>query len=183
MAKDQKSMASCGFYFILLLIYLHMVGCLYFFFCLQTYEKSTAKLDMLDQLQLRDFRPYYEEEYRSAKEAIALKGEGATVHAWMSPVDNYDGKEKFWRSYELSRLTMEEKDELSAKNGGLSEKDYQNGHFAFIWSYCIYYTLEVIGGNEMQPAQEIEQFFVVIMNIVGLIFITWIIGEIAVIVA
>ena len=41
----------------------------------------------------------------------------------------------------------------------------------------------VIGGNEMQPAQNLELFFVVMMNIVGLIFMTWIAGEIAVLVA
>ena len=35
----------------------------------------------------------------------------------------------------------------------------------------------------MQPAQEIELAFVVAMNIGGLIFMTWIVGEIAVIVA
>lgn len=35
----------------------------------------------------------------------------------------------------------------------------------------------------MQPAQVIEQGFVVFMNICGLIFITWISGEIAVLIA
>lgn len=35
----------------------------------------------------------------------------------------------------------------------------------------------------MQPAQPVEQAFVVFMNIAGLIFVTWISGEIAVLIA
>ena len=46
----------------------------------------------------------------------------------------------------------------------------------------IYYSVLVIGGNEMQPAQAFELMLVVIMNITGLIFITWISGEIAVLI-
>lgn len=34
MQKDAKAQFSCCFYFVLLLIYLHMIGCLFFFFCL-----------------------------------------------------------------------------------------------------------------------------------------------------
>ena len=48
---------------------------------------------------------------------------------------------------------------------------------------CIYYSVLVLGGNEMQPAQSSELLFVVFMNITGLIFMTWIAGEIAVLVA
>lgn len=108
----------------------------------------------------------------------------ATVHAWVPPVDNYDGSEVIWRMYELSRLSENDKNALKEKYPGiLSRKDEQNGHWTYIWSVCIFYSILVIGGNEMQPAQEIELAFVVAMNICGLIFMTWIIGEIAVLVA
>ena len=45
--KYQKAWASFGYYFVLLLIYLHMLGCLFFFFCLQTYEVSSTRLGIL----------------------------------------------------------------------------------------------------------------------------------------
>ena len=51
--KDTKAKASCGFYFVLLLIYLHMVGSLFFFFCLTTYEYSSTRLGIIDELGLR----------------------------------------------------------------------------------------------------------------------------------
>lgn len=35
----------------------------------------------------------------------------------------------------------------------------------------------------MQPAQPAEQFFVVLMNIAGLVFMTWISGNIAVLIS
>ena len=55
--------------------------------------------------------------------------------------------------------------------------------WAYVWSVCIYYSALVIGGNELQPAQPTELLFVVFMNIFGLLFLTWIAGEIAVLVA
>ncbi len=91
-----------------------------------------------------------------------------------------DGGEEFWKMYELSRLTDDEKDELPYE---MNQRDTVNGKWYYIWAVSIYYSVLVIGGNEMQPAQEIELFFVVMMNIVGLIFMTWIAGEIAVLVA
>ena len=37
LTKETKSKASCCFYFCLMIIYLHMVGSLFFYFCLTTY--------------------------------------------------------------------------------------------------------------------------------------------------
>ena len=47
-------MSSCGFYFILLLIYLHMMGCLFFFACLKTYGRSSKRIGVLDELGMRE---------------------------------------------------------------------------------------------------------------------------------
>ena len=104
------------------------------------------------------------------------------ILAWVPVYDNYDGTEKFWRSYELSQL---EEDQLSKlnKDGFVNDDEVNTSHWSYIWSVMIYYSVLVIGGNEMQPAQQNELTFVVGMNIFGLIFITWISGEIAVIVS
>ena len=119
-----------------------------------------------------------------AADAVSAKASnpsvGAVVHAWTPAYDNYDGTEQFWRMYELSRLDSDEKDKIK---DALNNKDFENGYWQYIWAVSIYYSVLVIGGNEMQPAQEIELAFVVAMNIGGLIFMTWIVGEIAVIVA
>jgi CRP-like cAMP-binding protein len=40
----------------------------------------------------------------------------------------------------------------------------------------------VIGGNELQPAQNLDLLFVVFMNIGGLLWMTWIAGEISVLI-
>jgi len=70
------------------------------------------------------------------------------VHAWTPAFDNYDGSEKFWRMYELSRLTEDEKETIG-KNLTLTLKDEQNGNWFYIWAISIYYSVLVIGGNEM----------------------------------
>ena len=103
--KDQKSTASCGYYFVLLLIYLHMVGCLFFFFCLQTYNVSSTKIGILEGLNLHDYNSQYIDEIGMAKQNVISKGHWhagndettpanlATVHAWVPAFDNYDGTE------------------------------------------------------------------------------------------
>lgn len=70
------------------------------------------------------------------------------MHAWTPAFDNYDGSEKFWRMYELSRLTEDEKETIG-KNLTLTLKDEQNGNWFYIWAISIYYSVLVIGGNEM----------------------------------
>lgn len=73
------------------------------------------------------------------------------MHAWTPAYDNYDGTEKFWRMYELSRLDAEDKDMLEIEDV-IDEHDKANGHWEYIWAVSIYYSVLVIGGNEMQPA-------------------------------
>lgn len=100
----------------------------------------------------------------------------------MPAFDNYDGSEKFWRHYELSTLSYAEK-KLLFDQGYIGENELDRTDWAYVWSVMVYYSVLVIGGNEMQPAQPLELFVVVVMNIMGLIFMTWIAGEIAVLVA
>ena len=71
------------------------------------------------------------------------------MHAWTPAYDNYDGSEEFWRMFELSRLTSQEKERLKDL---LNDKDQENGNWEYIWAVSIYYSVLVIGGNEMQPA-------------------------------
>ena len=125
------------------------------------------------------------QEWNTAAEAVEGKREYAefdpSVFGWVPAFDNYDGTEKFWRMYELSRLSDEDFTYLDEQEV-LTPLDHKNGNWLYIWGICIYYSVLVIGGNEMQPAQEIELVWVVVMNISGLIFITWISGEIAVLI-
>ena len=195
--KDVKAEASCLYYFVLLVIYLHVMGCLFFLACLTTYNVSTFKLTYMEELALvekneTDGKLYglngeedFIAQWNQATEAVKAKQEwddyNPQIFAWVPAYDNYDGTEKFWRMYELSRLSQENMDTLEEKNI-LTDLDHQNGHWLYIWGVCIYYSVLVIGGNEMQPAQELELIWVVVMNISGLIFITWISGEIAVLI-
>lgn len=81
---DRKAGMSCCFYFVLLIIYLHMMGCLFFLFCLTTYEASSFRLDVIDSIGLRVAQddgtvsypyPEYAPFYSFAEEAVAKKGE------------------------------------------------------------------------------------------------------------
>lgn len=42
--KSEKATMSCGYFFFLLLIYLHIMACLFFTVCLSTYAASTTRL-------------------------------------------------------------------------------------------------------------------------------------------
>ena len=48
--KDVKAEASCLYYFVLLVIYLHVMGCLFFLACLTTYKVSTFKIGYMQEL-------------------------------------------------------------------------------------------------------------------------------------
>ena len=64
----------------------------------------------------------------------------------------------------------------------IDEFETETCEWCYIWAVCIYYSVLVIGGNEMQPAQNLDLLYVVTMNICGLIFMTWIAGEISVLI-
>ena len=116
---------SCGYFFILLLIYLHIMACLFFTVCLGTYKASTDRLKTLDAMELRfnESRPgvkcckfdSLEPEVAECERAVMdffgyddpdkIDYEyGSRIHAWLPAYDNYDNTEQFWRHYELSLL-------------------------------------------------------------------------------
>ena len=84
----------------------------------------------------------------------------STIYAWVPAYDNFDGSEKFWRTYELSQLEEDQISKLNA-DGFVDDDEVNADHWAYIWSVMIYYSVLVIGGNEMQPAQQNELAFVV----------------------
>ena len=62
-----------------------MIGCLFFFFCMLSYNESSLKKDNLDTLGLRVhdddseittwFRPEYANEYQASIDSVASKSE------------------------------------------------------------------------------------------------------------
>lgn len=117
-----------------------------------------------------------------AQAEVDSKGPDSQILAWVPAYDNFDGSERFWRHYELSLMEEDQKRQLYDA-GYLNELELNKTEWTYVWSVCIYYSVLVIGGNELQPAQVPDLLFVVFMNIIGLIFMTWIAGEIAVLVA
>ena len=75
-------------------------------------------------------------------------GRGANILAWTPAYDNYDGTEKFWRHYELSLLDDSQKIKLK-DDGHLSEEEMNVTEWTYVWSVMIYYSVLVIGGNEL----------------------------------
>ena len=76
------------------------------------------------------------------------------VIAWQPPYDYFDGTERFWDKYE--------------------NKDY-----FFIYCVCLYYSVLVIGGNELGPRETSELVYVVMINLIGAIVNAYIFGELA----
>ena len=75
-------------------------------------------------------------------------GRGANILAWVPAYDNYDGSENFWRHYELSLLDDSQKIKLK-DDGHLSEEEMNITEWTYVWSVMIYYSVLVIGGNEL----------------------------------
>ena len=114
------------YYYMLFIIYLHLIGCMWFFFIEQTYKES-----------LIDSR----------------------YQPWVPPYDYYDGADQFWERYEKGDQQM------------------------FLYWVCLYYSVLVIGGNELGPKELKELVFCVMINLTGAIFQAYIFGELAVLIA
>ena len=82
MEKGPKSNLSIAYYFVLLIIYLHITGCLWFVEIHKTYRESDDYHKFLkDNGQIPDWDP---------------KG----ITAWIPPYDFFDGSEVFWARFE-----------------------------------------------------------------------------------
>ena len=123
--KGSKIAMMMLYYYMLFIIYLHLVGCMWFFVIEQTYLSS-----------LEDSR----------------------YQPWIPPYDYYDGADPFWERY-------------------------KNDERFFIYWVCLYYSVLVIGGNEMGPKELSELVFMVMINLTGAIFQAYIFGELAVLIA
>ena len=126
MEKGPKILMQMLYYYMLFIIYLHLVASMWFFFCEQTYKQS-----------LEDSR----------------------YNAWIPPYDFYDGNDNYWERYEAGDQQI------------------------FLYLVCLYYSVLVIGGNEMGPKELPEIVFMVIVNLTGAIFQAYIFGELAVLIA
>ena len=126
MEKGPKILMQMLYYYMLFIIYLHLVASMWFFFCEQTYK-----------LSLEDSR----------------------YNAWIPPYDFYDGNDNYWERYEAGDQQI------------------------FLYLVCLYYSVLVIGGNEMGPKELPEIVFMVIVNLTGAIFQAYIFGELAVLIA
>lgn len=169
--KSEKASMSCGYFFILLLIYLHIMACIFFTICLQTYKESTDRLDILQKMNLYTCKDDKDDEcvkfdrfagdyHQTRHSVLAIFDDGKPldwengrrINAWLPPYDNYDGSELFWRHYELSLLNQNELDALledEIAEVKVTEEETQSCEWCYIWSVCIYYSVLVIGGNEM----------------------------------
>lgn len=77
----------------------------------------------------------------------------------MPAYDNLDSTEKFWRRYEITLMDEQMKDDLEdfytvdPYDSRLNEfRALRSTNWTYIWGVCIYYSVLIIGGNEMQPA-------------------------------
>ena len=182
--KDTKALISFFYYTLFLVIYLHLTGCLLFYFYLKTYEVSTDYLSILSDLNfftdngdgtwnydvVESFmtnedsamgKSYYIEYFKTKAELLAVKqfhdtDFGDTGYplnsyvAWVPPFDNFDGTEKFWCLFEKTRIPEELSVALGWEQDQLCKDDMVSS--VFIWMVSIYYSLLVVGGNELQPA-------------------------------
>lgn len=90
---------------------------------------------------------------------------------WYPAFDNLDGSERIWESFEISKMSASELDKLSITP--------KRNEFLYLWTISIYYSVLILGGNEMQPSQVSDMVVAIALNVVGLIMLNYIAGEIA----
>ena len=55
----------------------------------------------------------------------------------------------------------------------------KRNEFLYLWTISIYYSVLILGGNEMQPSQVSDMVVSIALNIIGLMMLNYIAGEIA----
>ena len=86
-----------------------------------------------------------------------FEGDNYEIVAWIPPYDFYDGADPFW-------------------------KNYREENYLFMYLVCLYYSVLVIGGNELGPKELNELIFMVVCNLTGAIVQAYIFGELAVLI-
>ena len=113
--RGTKIVITIAFYYLIFVIYLHVVACLWFFVIEMTYKEHLESPHL--------------------------------VNSWDPPFDSHyhDGDDSIWAHYE-------------------------NGDNWFVYGICIYYSVLVIGGNDLMPQELLETTFAVTINIIGTIY-------------
>lgn len=101
--------------------------------------------------------------------------------AWVPAYDNYDGSEKFWCLFEKTRIPKMMQESLGWGLDELCRDEMVSS--LYIWLVVVYYSLLIVGGNELQPAQLVDMFYIVSLNVFGLFFLTYLTGQISVLIA
>ena len=142
-------MNNLTFYYLgFLFVYLHICGCIFFFFMHETYKYSSDRLAMYDALKIRSIpdgaNDYVYNIWEHQRDELKFVED---VHAklakpyWYPAFDNFDGSERIWESFEISKMTSEE---LAILN--ITPK---RNEFLYLWTISIYYSVLILGGNEM----------------------------------
>lgn len=120
-------------------------------------DKTTAEASLVELQWFCDYR----ENFADLKNELNPDFPKAVVDhdlaPWQPPYDFYDGKDNLWERY-------------------------RNHEYMFLYSVCLYYSVLVIGGNELGPRELGELIFMVVSNLVGAIFQAYIFGELAVLI-
>ena len=124
--KGKKILLLIWFYYLVFVIYLHIIACLWFLMIEMTYMES-----LMDP----------------------------SIKVWEPPYDSHihEGDDNIWTFYENEQ------------------------HWLVYW-ICLYYSVMVIGGNDLMPMELREMTFAVIINLTGSICYVYIIGEISVLI-
>ena len=164
--KGPKALLQFMFYGWILFIYLHITGCLWFTVIKSTYDISADNWNYLSEQCLipnnpRFFDPDDDLVLRCQLEddwSLVTNDDAPKIVAWVPPYDYFDGSESFWSKVENKDVT-------------------------FVYTVCLYYSVLVVGGNELGPKETVELVYIVAINLIGAIVNAYIFGELAVLIA
>ena len=111
LTSNKKAIVNMIFYFFLLLVYLHITGCFFFWAYVGTYNRSSNKIYLMDELGLRNLGQSFVDEYELAKSET--DDMGRIILAWAPTFDGFGTDYvDFWRMYELARLSDEQLEQV-----------------------------------------------------------------------
>ena len=192
--KGYKVLLKIIYHFVIFMVYLHVAGCLWFVIIETTYKKTLEHSEWCYDIDA-DYGNYksiltdpgtgninydidpeigemYDESYRKLqyfcnwfdeddtykpKPPEEFGEENYIIVPWIPPYDFYDGTDNFWVRYRAEEQS-------------------------FMYLVCLYYSVLVIGGNELGPKELNELIFMVVLNLTGAIVQAYIFGELAVLI-